>query len=122
MSIAQRLQLDPDQAGPAAVTPKPETRPRRGHQRNEIVRMNELVPEAGIDLRIENLLQPVDDDLVPVGVAKLLVVGQPEIGVMMDAEIDGDQRHAHRDHDVGRKPIAGGAFHRVQHADARNWS
>ena len=67
--------------------------------------MNELVLETGIGFRIEYLLQPVDDDLVAVGVAKLLVVGEPEIGVVTDAEIDGDEVRTQCDGGVGRKPI-----------------
>ena len=47
--------------------------------------MNKLVPEARIIFGIEYLFQPIDNDLVPVRVSKLLVVGEPKIGMMMDA-------------------------------------
>ncbi len=55
--------------------------------------MNKLVPEARITLGIEYLFQPIDDDLVPIRVTKLPVIGKPKIGVMTKAvHIDGDQR------------------------------
>jgi hypothetical protein len=50
--------------------------------------MNELVPEAGVGLGIKDFLEPIDDDFVSVGITKFLVIGQPEVGVMADAEID----------------------------------
>ena len=81
--------------------------------------MNELVLEAGIGFGVEYFLQPVDDDLVAVGVAKLLVVGEPEIGMMMDAEIDGDQVRSQRDRRCRQETHSGAAFHRVENADAR---
>src|ERR1700679_3832141 len=51
-----------------------------GHQGYQIVGVNELVPETGIGLGIEDLLEPVDDDLVTVRVPKFLVIGKPEVG------------------------------------------
>jgi hypothetical protein len=36
--------------------------------------MDKFIPKACIDLGIEDAFQPVDDDLVAIGVAKLLMV------------------------------------------------
>ena len=47
--------------------------------------MNKLIPEARVGFGIEDLLDPIDDDLVPMGVTKLLVIGKPKIGMMVDA-------------------------------------
>ena len=50
---------------------------RSRHQAHEIPGVDEFVAEAGVDLGIENAFQPVDDDLVAIGIAEFLVVGQP---------------------------------------------
>ena len=47
-------------------------------------------------LGIEDALQPFNDDLVAIGVAKFLVIGKPQIHVVVDPEIDGDERCAER--------------------------
>src|SRR5216684_8997703 len=66
------------------------SRPR--HQRHQIVRMNKFIPKARVDLGIEYLFEPRNDDLVSIGVTKLFVIGKPKIGMMTDAHIDRDQR------------------------------
>src|SRR5665213_3077801 len=90
-----------------------------GHQRYQFIRMDKFIPEAGIGLGIEYLFEPIDDDLVPIGVAKFLVVGQPQIHVIIDPEIDRDQRRAERNHRRRQKSDPRTSFDRIENRDTR---
>lgn len=100
------------------ISSHPVILPRSGHHRDEIVWMNEFIPETRVGLRIENLPEPVDDDLMSIRITKLLVIGQPEIGVMADADIDRDQRRTQRDRRGWQEAYASASFYRIQNADA----
>src|SRR4029077_16393445 len=72
-----------------------------------------------IGLGIEDLLEPVDDDLVPVRVSKLSVIGKPEIGVMNEAvHIDCDQWRAQGNGGGGQETYDGPSLYRVENPDA----
>jgi hypothetical protein len=47
------------------------------HQGYEIIRMDELIPEARVGLGIEYLLEPINYNFVSIRLAKLFVVGKP---------------------------------------------
>ena len=100
------------------VTLKPEILARGGHQRHEIGRVNELVPETGIGFGIEDALQPVDDELVAIGIAELLVIGEPQIHVVIDAEVDRHERRAERNRRGRQKTDAGAALDGIKNRDA----
>src|ERR1700693_288014 len=50
--------------GRVSVQAEVGSRPR--HQRHQIVWMNKFIPKARVDLGIEYLLEPGNDDLVPI--------------------------------------------------------
>src|SRR6478752_7965809 len=79
--------------------------------------MDKLIREARIGLGIEYLLEPVNDDLVPIRVAKLLVVGEPQIHVIIDAEVDGDERRSECAHRRRQKSDPSSPFDRVENCD-----
>jgi len=92
MVIVQGARLTDDSDGTCGdVSLNTEILSCRRHHRYKVIRINKIVAEAGTGFGIEYLFQPVDHDLMPIGISKLLVTGQPKIGVMMDAWIDGNQ-------------------------------
>ena len=81
--------------------------------------MNELVPEAGIGLGIENALQPIDDDLVPVRVSEFSMIGQPKVCMMTEAiHVDGDQWRAQGDRRGWQEAYARASLDRIKDSDA----
>src|SRR5215470_1608211 len=64
---------------------------RRGITRKlfqEIVRVDELVPEPGISNRIENRTYPVNDQGRPFGSPRIGMIGQPNIKGEVNTDID----------------------------------
>src|SRR5260370_7644702 len=84
-----------------------------------MVRVNELIPKTGIDPGIEDALQPFDHELVAVGLAELLMIGQPQIHVIGDAEVDRNEGGAERDRRCRQEADPGAALDRIKHRDAR---
>src|ERR1700738_4153237 len=91
---------------------------RSGHEGYQIVWVNKLIPETRVGFRIENLFEPIDDDLVPIRVAKLFVISKPKLGMMTNAHVDGDQWRTQGDRTGWQETHSCSPFHRIQNADA----
>src|SRR5215813_11818162 len=96
-----------------------------GHRRGvtwklfqEIVRVNELVPEPRISSRIEDRAYPVNDQGRSLGSPRIGMIGQPNIKGEVNANID---RHNGRIQGAsigGKRPNAGASLHGVKHGRA----
>ena len=80
--------------------------------------MDEFIPEARVDFGIEYLFEPINYDFVSIRVAKLLMVGKPQIHVIIDPEINWDERHAESSYRRRQKPDPGASFDSVENRDA----
>ncbi len=87
------------------------------HHCYELIRMDKLIPEARVGLGIEYLFEPINYDFVSIRVAKLFVVGKPQIHVIIGPEIDCDQRRAQRNYRRRQKSDPGTALDRVKNRD-----
>src|ERR1700687_5751973 len=101
----------------SCISLQPEICSRSGHEGYEIVGMNKFVPEARVGFGIEDLLEPIDDDLVSIRVTKLLVISKPEVSVVVNTQVDGNQVCAHRHRRGRQKAHACASFNGVENSD-----
>src|SRR5579871_2960519 len=75
----------------------------------QIARMNELVPEPGIFATVERLHGPVDHMLNPGNFFRVGMIGEPDVEIELDVDVERYQRVAERRH-IGGQPSDARAF------------
>ncbi len=77
------------------------------HQSNEIDRVDELLPKAGIVAGIKDSLQPINHEYVSFGLLEIGVVHHEDVQAVLDAHINWNDLRAEIQRIVGQHPDAG---------------